>query len=114
MFSTLKIPEYMACARPVVSVPSGSITRLIEDGRNGFLLANEAGAWGAFLAALPDRARLAAMGEAAARSAQAISWDQTAHGYLSVCERLVTSRGVPVTARPRATSASQTSNLHVR
>ena len=31
-FSTLKIPEYMARARPVVSVPSGSITRLIEDG----------------------------------------------------------------------------------
>jgi D-inositol-3-phosphate glycosyltransferase len=93
MFSTLKIPEYMACARPVVSVPSGSITRLIEDGRNGFLLANEAGAWRAFLAALPDRARLAAMGEAAARSVEAISWDQTARGYLSVCAGLVADWG---------------------
>jgi glycosyltransferase involved in cell wall biosynthesis len=88
-FSTLKIPEYMACGRPVVSVPSGSITRLVEDGGNGFLLANEADAWASFLAALPDRRRLGAMGEAAARSAEAIGWDKTAGGYLSVCAGLV-------------------------
>ena len=30
-FSTLKIPEYMACGRPVVSVPSGHINKLIDD-----------------------------------------------------------------------------------
>jgi D-inositol-3-phosphate glycosyltransferase len=113
-FSTLKIPEYMACGRPVVSVPSGSITRLIEDGENGFLLANEAGAWAAFLSALPARGRLAAMGEAAARSAEAIGWDKTARGYLSVCAGLVAESGSRVTARPRAASASQTSSIHVR
>ena len=44
-FSTLKIPEYMACGRPVVSVPSGSIERLIEDRVSGFLFPNEVSSW---------------------------------------------------------------------
>jgi glycosyltransferase involved in cell wall biosynthesis len=87
--STLKIPEYMACARPVISVPSGHILRLIEDRRTGFLFANEASAWAAFLAALPSRERLAAMGLAAAEAVASLSWERTAAGYLEAARAVL-------------------------
>lgn len=83
-FSTLKIPEYMACERPVISVPSGNILALIEDGVSGFLFPNEFGAWRSFLAAFPDRARFAAMGRAAAPKVASLSWSATARRYLQV------------------------------
>jgi glycosyltransferase involved in cell wall biosynthesis len=88
-FSTLKIPEYMACARPVMSVPSGYILRLVEDRRTGFLFANETAAWAAFLAALPSRERLAAMGVAAREAVAPLSWERTAAGYLKVAQEVL-------------------------
>jgi glycosyltransferase involved in cell wall biosynthesis len=91
-FSTLKIPEYMACARPVVSVPSPPIARLIADGRNGFIFPNEARVWRSFLERMPSRDRLMAMGRAAADAAASITWDATARGYLQACEDLVAAR----------------------
>ena len=97
-FSTLKIPEYMACARPVISVPSGHILRLVEDRRTGFLFANEASAWAAFLNALPPREHLAAMGMAAAETVAPLSWERTAAGYLEVARQVIAaeaSRGRP-------------------
>jgi glycosyltransferase involved in cell wall biosynthesis len=106
-FSTLKIPEYMACGRPVVSVPSGSITRLVEDGVNGFLVRNEPAPWAQFLAALPGRDRLAAMGQAAARTAESIGWDRTARGYLSVCTGLVSDWWVASDTVARADMSNQ-------
>jgi glycosyltransferase involved in cell wall biosynthesis len=87
--STLKIPEYMACARPVISVPSGHILRLVEDRRTGFLFANNASAWAAFLEALPARERLAAMGIAAAEAVRPLSWERTAAGYLKVAQEVL-------------------------
>jgi D-inositol-3-phosphate glycosyltransferase len=87
-FSTLKIPEYMACARPVVSVPSGPIQRLVEDGVSGFLFPNDTFSWFRFFESLPARKRLAAMGAAAAQAAESISWDKTAMRYLGVCEKV--------------------------
>ena len=87
-FATLKIPEYMACARPVVSVPSPAIQRLIEDGVNGFLLPNDTSSWTSFLAALPPRERLASIGRAAAESVRSIAWDRTARRYFEICEEL--------------------------
>jgi glycosyltransferase involved in cell wall biosynthesis len=87
-FSTLKIPEYMACARPVVSVPSGPIQRLVEDGVSGFLFPNEVPCWTWFLKTLPSRQRLASMGAAAAQGVQSISWEKTAMRYMQVCQRL--------------------------
>jgi glycosyltransferase involved in cell wall biosynthesis len=83
-FSTLKIPEYMACERPVVSVPSGPISRLIQDGATGFLIANQKEAWTGFLKRLPTREVLADMGKAAAASVADMSWRKTALGYLTV------------------------------
>lgn len=87
-FSTLKIPEYMACARPVVSVPSGSIQRLVEDRVSGFLFPNDVSSWTSFFKTLPSRKQLASMGAAAAHAVDALSWETTARGYLQVCERL--------------------------
>jgi D-inositol-3-phosphate glycosyltransferase len=87
--STLKIPEYMACARPVISVPSGHILRLIEDRRTGFLFANEASAWAGFLEALPSRKQLATMGMAAAEAVAPLSWERTAAGYFEVAREVL-------------------------
>ena len=87
-FSTLKIPEYMACGRPVVSVPSGPIQRLVEDRVSGFLFPNDVSSWRSFLKMLPSREQLASMGAAAARAVESLGWEKTAMRYLEVCERL--------------------------
>lgn len=83
-FSTLKIPEYMACERPVISVPSGNIRALITDGVTGFLFNNDAASWSAFLARMPDRESLAAMGRAAGPAVAHLDWKATAHRYLEM------------------------------
>jgi glycosyltransferase involved in cell wall biosynthesis len=88
-FSTLKIPEYMACERPVVSVPSGAIRRLIEDQVSGFLFANDVASWVSFLKEPLPRSRLRDMGWAAARAVEALSWEATAARYLEICQQLV-------------------------
>jgi glycosyltransferase involved in cell wall biosynthesis len=93
-FSTLKIPEYMACGRPVVSVRSGHIKKLIEDQVSGFLFPNETSAWVTFLKTLPARERLVQMGYAAARAVETLSWEKTAERYLEVCQRLTTHRSL--------------------
>jgi glycosyltransferase involved in cell wall biosynthesis len=89
-FSTLKIPEYMACGRPVVSVPSGHIKKLIADQVSGFLFSNDASSWGAFLKNLPSAETLKEMGRGAQRAAASITWDKTAQRYLEACQRLTT------------------------
>jgi glycosyltransferase involved in cell wall biosynthesis len=88
-FSTLKIPEYMACARPVVSVPGGAIERLVTHGVNGFVVPNDPAAWLSLLRSLPSRDRLAGMGREAARRASTIRWDTTARRYWELCDGLV-------------------------
>ena len=91
-FSTLKIPEYMACARPVVSIPSPAIERLITHGRDGFLVPNDAPSWQAFLRALPGRSMLAELGRAAAAAVSHINWRNTASQYFTICNRLAEER----------------------
>lgn len=87
-FSTLKIPEYMACGRPVAAVPSPAIRRLIDPGVTGFMFPNDVDSWVSFLSALPSRHRLVHMGALAAESVRSIGWDRTARQYLDVCELL--------------------------
>lgn len=91
-FATLKIPEYMACARPVVSVPSGHILRLVQDGVTGFLFPNDTGNWIEFLRFFPDRDRLRQMGLAAERSVMNQTWETTAQRYLQACEKILVER----------------------
>jgi glycosyltransferase involved in cell wall biosynthesis len=92
-FSTLKIPEYMACGRPVVSVPSGSIQRLIQDQVSGFVFPNDVAAWRSFFKALPSRAQLKHMGRPAAGAVASRSWERTAASYLEVCRKLKGEKG---------------------
>ena len=82
-YSSLKIPEYMSVGRPVVSVPSGRVLELIEDGVTGFLFANSEQEWTRFLNELPDRDTLAVMGDAAAAS-ELDSWHDAAAAYMEV------------------------------
>jgi glycosyltransferase involved in cell wall biosynthesis len=88
-FSTLKIPEYMACAKPVASIANGNVSRLIKDHETGFLLANEASAWLRLISQLPARDRLAEMGTRAAASVAHLSWTRTAQRYLELAQNLV-------------------------
>lgn len=88
-FSTLKIPEYMACGRPVVSVPSGHIKKLIDDQKSGFLLDNDVFSWINFLKTVPSREKLNQMGDGAARAVESLTWGNTAERYLDVCEELI-------------------------
>jgi glycosyltransferase involved in cell wall biosynthesis len=87
-FSTLKIPEYMACGRPAVSIPSGPVQRLIKDHLSGFLFPNDVPSWLSFFKALPSRDRLQEMGQAAACAVASRSWEKTAAQYFEVCQRL--------------------------
>lgn len=88
-FSTLKIPEYMACGRPVISVPSGHIQALIDDQVSGFLFPNEVSSWLVFLKTLPSRRQLQAMGCAAMQAVASLSWECTAARYLEVSQKLI-------------------------
>jgi glycosyltransferase involved in cell wall biosynthesis len=101
-FSTLKIPEYMACARPVASVPQGHIVKLIEDQSNGFLLPNTVPGWATFLQALPSRARLEDMGRRAAERVEGCNWERTAAQYLEAARRLLETPTVIHDRQPRA------------
>jgi glycosyltransferase involved in cell wall biosynthesis len=91
-FSTLKIPEYMACGRAVASVPSAGANRLVAPGVSGFLFPNEVEAWRSFFSAMPGRDTLASMGAAAARAVESVTWSRTAARYLETCEHVLSAR----------------------
>ncbi len=87
-YSTLKIPEAMASARAVATVPGVHTGSLIQDGVSGFLVENTAASWAQLLDALPDRAALDQMGARGAEHAASITWENTAERYLGLCEAL--------------------------
>ncbi len=98
-FSTLKIPEYMACGRPVASVPSGHIKKLIENQVSGLLFSNDVQSWVNFLKTLPPRERFKQMGDVALSAVESISWEQTARRYLEVCRGLIAEAKVKAEAK---------------
>ena len=87
-YSTLKIPEAMACARPVASVPSGNVRRLIRPGHSGLLLPNTPDAWAELFRSLPSVDELDRMGRHARDTALELTWARTAVGYRDVCASL--------------------------
>jgi glycosyltransferase involved in cell wall biosynthesis len=90
-YSTMKVPEYLSAGRAVVTVPSGRLPDLVRHGQTGFLVANRVEEWMRLLKDCPSRARLRAMGEAAAK-VELMSWDDTAQAYLALCERQLARR----------------------
>jgi glycosyltransferase involved in cell wall biosynthesis len=91
-YATLKIPEYMVSARPVLSVPSGHVRKLIQHGVSGFLLPNDMTSCVSFLRHCPSRQQLQQMGMAAAHATSGQSWEETARAYLELCEQSVGQR----------------------
>lgn len=91
-YSTLKIPEYMACGRPVVSVPSGHILRLIQHGVSGYLFDNNVNNWVGFLRQCPSREQLRQMGAAGISTVASHDWEDVARTYLALCEEAVQGR----------------------
>jgi len=90
-YSTLKIREFLASGRPVMSVRSGSIPDLVRNGETGFIVEHEREAWRAALSALPDRQVLAEMGIRAAAD-PVRDWEDVALDYLNVCESVAMMR----------------------
>jgi glycosyltransferase involved in cell wall biosynthesis len=88
-FSTLKVREYLACGRPVVTVPSGTLRDLVARGRNGFVFGNTRAEWHGFLSAAPQRDELRAMAPTIARQAPRRSWAETSACYLAACRDAV-------------------------
>jgi glycosyltransferase involved in cell wall biosynthesis len=92
-FATLKVREYLAAGRAVVTSRTGVLPGLIQPGVSGFLLENDAATWTRFLLQeLPDRGVLRTMGLRAADTLLE-SWEETARDYWRVCERLLAGRG---------------------
>jgi len=85
-FSPLKILEYMACGKPIISQPHGGIARLVKDGEGGYLIPNTAECWQERLASLPGREAMAAMGAINTPLALAHSWDAVADRYLEIIQ----------------------------
>lgn len=53
--ASLKISEYLACGRPVVSTPCSRVSTLLDGGKYGFLVEYSQAAYGQFLADLPNQ-----------------------------------------------------------
>jgi glycosyltransferase involved in cell wall biosynthesis len=94
-YSTLKIPEAMACGRAVATVHGIHTGALIEDGVSGLLTDNTASAWASLLRALPPLRTLDEMGARAAQRAASITWEGTAERYLALCEGLASEYDGP-------------------
>jgi glycosyltransferase involved in cell wall biosynthesis len=92
-FSTLKVPEYMACGRAVVGNAAGQARALLEHGISAILFANEAQSWSRFFADVPSREQMAEMGRAAAKAAEVLTWERTAARYYELCQAVAATRG---------------------
>ncbi len=83
-YSTLKVREYMSAGRPVATVGSGTLTRLVQDGVTGFLLDNDVDSWDRLLRRRLPSADLRRMGAAAA-AADLKSWSEIGRMFQQLC-----------------------------
>jgi glycosyltransferase involved in cell wall biosynthesis len=83
-FSPLKVFEYMACGKPIVSQAHSGISRLVNHGEGGYLIPNTKEGWRVCLASLPGREAMAYMGRINAQRALMHSWDAVADKYLEI------------------------------
>ncbi|MGJ3249971.1 MAG: glycosyltransferase family 4 protein [Elainellaceae cyanobacterium] len=59
--ASLKVCEYLACARPVLSIPCDRMQHLLDGGAYGFMVENQTENYANFFKQLPSRAALAVM-----------------------------------------------------
>jgi glycosyltransferase involved in cell wall biosynthesis len=90
--SPMKIPEYMAAAKPVVAPRLWPIEDLLDDGRTGVLFepgdGHELAA--ALVGLLSDAGRRKALGQAARREVEEVlNWDSAAERILMLAEKAV-------------------------
>ncbi|HEU4625502.1 MAG TPA: glycosyltransferase [Steroidobacteraceae bacterium] len=97
----MPVAEAMACGVPVLASDCGGVPELLEPGISGALVAR--GDLEALLGALrelvADRAQLAAMGRAARRRAELLTWDRSAEKLSRVYDALVDAQASPLVAR---------------
>jgi glycosyltransferase involved in cell wall biosynthesis len=94
-YSPVKIYEYMACGKPVLSSRLGQIAEIIRDGVNGFISEPGDNAdYGRKLSRLiRDPELRARMGGAAHRTIAAQhTWRSKAEAWSEICERVVRQR----------------------
>jgi D-inositol-3-phosphate glycosyltransferase len=85
--------EAAASGLPILATPVNGVRELIEDGRNGFLVAPEPGAIAERLRQLAaDPALRERLGAAARRSALAFSWEEMVIKHDALYERLAGGR----------------------
>lgn len=99
--------EAMQAGKPVLTVAdAGGVREFVEDGVNGRVVACEPAALAAAAEALlADRPALAALGEAARRTAAAVSWARTAEGLLAAVHAARAAPGGPGGGRGHGTGA---------
>ena len=93
--SPTKLFDYMACAKPVVASNVGQIQTVIQDGLNGFLVANNPeDVAQAILHAYRSRGQLKAMGDLARQKVlEQYNWERVADVTLEVFRSLLPNRG---------------------
>lgn len=64
--ASLKIPEYLACGRPVVTIPCERMEYLLDGGSYGFLVENQVDAYREFFRYLPTKDEISEMENAIA------------------------------------------------
>ncbi len=89
----LAILEAMSVGLPVIASNVGGIPEIVEDGKTGILVDNNATALAdALESILFDPARAIKLGEAGRISAQRFYWDEVAPAYVRTYERLLEAR----------------------
>ncbi|WP_287127933.1 glycosyltransferase family 4 protein [Candidatus Cyanaurora vandensis] len=80
--ASLKVPEYLAAARPVLTLPSPRMAELLAEGPRGFLVENTTPDYCQFLKNPPPRAQLQQMAQRIAAQPDLIpTWQQVAQRY---------------------------------
>jgi glycosyltransferase involved in cell wall biosynthesis len=96
--ASLKIPEYLATGRPVVSTDTSVTRRLLQDGCYGYLLPNDVASLARFVADPPsisdlrEKERRLAADKATGLVAErgiVLTWAQVADRYLGVIDRVL-------------------------
>lgn len=86
--------EAMASGTPVVGTPTGGMADLIEDGKNGLLVARRdaAALSKALERLLDDQAYARSLGDRARATARTFTWERAAHSTLDIYETVLSTR----------------------